>query len=92
MAAMLRASAPTTLNCPSDDALEFAERDQITGSETFIHLDHHGENWVGLVHGVEIKIGAPLNVCLTRHMFTSLPTAHGSPCGSGHRTNGKNHP
>ncbi|SLN74422.1 Trehalose import ATP-binding protein SugC [Roseivivax jejudonensis] len=25
---------------------------EITGSETFVHLDHHGERWVGLVHGV----------------------------------------
>ncbi|SFQ58501.1 glycerol transport system ATP-binding protein [Roseivivax halotolerans] len=25
---------------------------EITGSETFIHLDHHGERWVGLIHGV----------------------------------------
>jgi glycerol transport system ATP-binding protein len=25
---------------------------EITGSETFVHLDHHGERWVGLVHGI----------------------------------------
>lgn len=25
---------------------------EFTGSETFIHLDHHGDNWTGLVHGV----------------------------------------
>ena len=25
---------------------------EITGSETFLHLDHHGDRWVGLVHGV----------------------------------------
>ncbi|MGR3626351.1 MAG: ABC transporter ATP-binding protein [Limimaricola sp.] len=25
---------------------------EITGSETFVHLDHHGERWVGLIHGV----------------------------------------
>lgn len=25
---------------------------EITGSETFVHLDHHGAAWVGLVHGV----------------------------------------
>jgi glycerol transport system ATP-binding protein len=25
---------------------------EITGSETFIHLDHHGDRWVGLIHGV----------------------------------------
>ncbi|WP_339948769.1 ABC transporter ATP-binding protein [uncultured Albimonas sp.] len=38
---------------------------EITGSETFVHLDHHGERWVGLVHGVrELEIGAPLQVHL----------------------------
>ena len=26
---------------------------EITGSETFIHLDHHGERWVGLIHGIQ---------------------------------------
>jgi glycerol transport system ATP-binding protein len=26
---------------------------EITGSETFVHLDHHGARWVGLVHGVQ---------------------------------------
>ena len=25
---------------------------EITGSETFVHLDHHGTRWVGLIHGV----------------------------------------
>ncbi len=25
---------------------------EITGSETFVHLDHSGERWTGLVHGV----------------------------------------
>ncbi len=37
------------------DALEFVTRlavTEITGSETFVHLDHHGQRWVGLVHGV----------------------------------------
>ncbi len=32
---------------------------EITGSETFVHLDHHGERWVGLVHGVrDLQSGA----------------------------------
>ena len=44
---------------------------EITGSETFIHLDHHGENWVGLLHGVKnLEIGAALNVYLDpRHIY-----------------------
>ncbi|MFY2822600.1 ABC transporter ATP-binding protein [Ruegeria sp. MALMAid1280] len=38
---------------------------ELTGSETFVHLDHHGEKWVGLVHGVhDLEIGAPLTVYL----------------------------
>lgn len=50
------------------DALEFTGTltvTEITGSETFIHLKHHGENWVGLVHGVKnLEIGAAVNVFL----------------------------
>lgn len=50
------------------DALEFTCNlavTEITGSETFVHLDHHGERWVGLVHGVrELTIGAPIAVYL----------------------------
>jgi glycerol transport system ATP-binding protein len=25
---------------------------EITGSETFVHLTHHGDRWVGLIHGI----------------------------------------
>ena len=56
------------------DALSFTGKltvTEITGSETFIHLDHHGENWVGLVHGVKnLAIGADLNVHLDQsHVY-----------------------
>ena len=48
--------------------LEFSAKlhvTEITGSETFVHLDHHGDNWVGLIHGVrDLKIGASLDVYL----------------------------
>jgi len=38
---------------------------EITGSETFIHLDHQGEKWVGLIQGVQsLKLGQPLDVYL----------------------------
>lgn len=38
---------------------------EITGSETFLHLDHHGERWVGVVHGVrDLRIGATIPVYL----------------------------
>ena len=38
---------------------------EITGSETFVHLEHHGERWVGLVHGVQnLSPGQDLTVYL----------------------------
>jgi glycerol transport system ATP-binding protein len=38
---------------------------EITGSETYVHLDHHGERWVGLVHGVQqLVLGRVLPVYL----------------------------
>jgi glycerol transport system ATP-binding protein len=56
------------------DAMEFSTRLQVTeltGSETFIHLDHHGERWVGLVHGVhDLTLGEELTVWLEpRHVY-----------------------
>lgn len=44
---------------------------ELTGSETFVHLDHHGERWVGLVHGVhDLAIGEALKVYLDpRHVY-----------------------
>jgi len=44
-----------TLNRHSGDAVEFRctiGATEITGSETFLHLDHGQDRWVGLVHGV----------------------------------------
>ncbi len=38
---------------------------EITGSETFVHLNHQGQRWVGLVHGVQsLNPGQPLEVFL----------------------------
>ncbi|WP_298429077.1 ABC transporter ATP-binding protein [uncultured Jannaschia sp.] len=38
---------------------------EITGSETFVHLDHHGERWVGLIHGIrDLAPGQALDVYL----------------------------
>ncbi len=49
-------------------AMEFDTRlavTEITGSETFVHLDLHGERWVGLIHGVhDLKLGSSLRVYL----------------------------
>ena len=58
----------------SADAVEFHATlnvTELTGSETFVHLDHHGERWVGLVHGVhELELGRELSVWLDpRHVY-----------------------
>ncbi|HLQ20423.1 MAG TPA: ABC transporter ATP-binding protein, partial [Tabrizicola sp.] len=44
-----------TLNRHSGDAVEFRctlGATEITGSETFVHLTHGSDRWVGLIHGV----------------------------------------
>lgn len=56
------------------DALTFSARlivTELTGSETFVHLQHQGERWVGLVHGVHnLALGADLPVYLDpRHIY-----------------------
>ncbi|MEH0070237.1 ABC transporter ATP-binding protein [Pannonibacter sp. Pt2-lr] len=52
----------------SADAMEFTAHlmvTEITGSETFVHLEHHGERWVGLVHGVhDLTLGTALKLYL----------------------------
>ncbi len=58
----------------SEDAMQFTTRlvvTELTGSETFIHLDHHGERWVGLIHGIHhLDIGKDLSVWLDpRHVY-----------------------
>ncbi len=43
------------LDRPSGDAVEFRctiTATEITGSETFLHLTHGADRWVGLIHGV----------------------------------------
>ena len=38
---------------------------ELTGSETFVHLDHQGDRWVGLVHGIrDLEIGSILTTYL----------------------------
>ncbi|SNR37351.1 ABC transporter ATP-binding protein [Puniceibacterium sediminis] len=38
---------------------------ELTGSETFVHLNHQGERWVGLIHGIhKLNIGDDLQVWL----------------------------
>lgn len=59
---------------PSDDALRFDATlvvTELTGSETFVHLDHHGQRWVGLIHGIhDLPLGRTLPVWLDpRHVY-----------------------
>ena len=44
---------------------------EITGSETYLHMVHCNDNWIGLIHGVhDLEYNAKLNVYLnTRHIF-----------------------
>ncbi|WP_108482504.1 ABC transporter ATP-binding protein [Oceaniglobus ichthyenteri] len=53
---------------PSDGAIRFDTTlnvTEITGSETFVHLDHGTERWVGLIHGLrDLKPGQDLPVYL----------------------------
>jgi len=44
---------------------------EITGSETFLHLHHEGQKWVGLVHGVhDLARGQAISVWLSpRHIY-----------------------
>jgi len=56
------------------DAMQFTTTlsvAELTGSETFVHLDHFGERWVGLIHGVHnLKLGERLDVWLDpRHVY-----------------------
>jgi glycerol transport system ATP-binding protein len=58
----------------SDGAMPFDTQlivTELTGSETFIHLDHHGEKWVGLIHGIhDLDLGSALRVYLDpRHIY-----------------------
>ncbi|WP_209425653.1 ABC transporter ATP-binding protein [Pararhodobacter sp. SW119] len=52
----------------AEDQLQFDCRlrvTEITGAETFLHLDHGADRWVGLVHGVQdLRYGAPIKVWL----------------------------
>ncbi|MGB3409192.1 MAG: ABC transporter ATP-binding protein [Jannaschia sp.] len=56
------------LSAKTDRAITFRTTlkvTEITGSETFVHLDHFGERWVGLVHGIQnLKLGQALDVFL----------------------------
>ena len=57
-----------SLKEPPGEMMTFETRlavTEITGSETFVHLDHHGDRWVGLVHGVhDLQLGTRLPVHL----------------------------
>ena len=44
------------LNAPNDTAMKFSALlnvTEYTGAETFLHMEHGGHNWVGLVEGTQ---------------------------------------
>lgn len=51
---------------------------EITGSETFLHLDHSGDRWVGLMHGVHhLEFGARIEVWLdAAHVYVFAEDGH----------------
>jgi glycerol transport system ATP-binding protein len=62
------------LNRHAGDAVDFSCRlsvTEITGSETFLHLDHGSDRWVGLVHGVQdLAPGVDVSVWLKpEHLY-----------------------
>jgi glycerol transport system ATP-binding protein len=56
------------LHKPSATSVQFPCKlgaSEITGSETFLHLDHGADHWVGLVHGVHnLPIGSDIGIWL----------------------------
>lgn len=59
----------------SEQAIEFSAQlniSEITGSETYLHMEYDQENWVGLVHGVhDLPLGQKLSVFLDpSHIYT----------------------
>ncbi len=60
--------AHLTLSAPGQGAVGFETRlvvTEITGSETFVHLDHDGDRWVGLFPGIRrLTPGEALTVYL----------------------------
>lgn len=67
------------LTAQARDGLQFActlRVTEITGSETFVHLDHAGDRWVGLIHGVHhLEFGTPIHVWLAAaHVYVFSET------------------
>ena len=56
------------INQHTAEAMRFTTRltvTELTGAETFVHLAHHDERWVGLIHGVhDLKLDRDIPVYL----------------------------
>jgi glycerol transport system ATP-binding protein len=61
------------LSRPGPDAVAVSAKvaiAEITGSESFIHVDFAGERWVALAHGVhDLAIGQPIEIYLNPNRF-----------------------
>jgi glycerol transport system ATP-binding protein len=63
------------LNRLSKDAIKFTatlETTEITGSETYLHMQHGDDRWVGLIHGVhDLPLGEDISIYLDpSHIYT----------------------
>ncbi len=63
------------LNPQNKSGIKFSAKlniTEITGSETFLHMEHDGEPWVGLIHGVhDLPLDQPISVYLDpTHIYT----------------------
>lgn len=73
----------------SGDSVQFActlGASEITGSETYLHLDHGPDRWVGLVHGVQdLSIGSQVGIWLDpEHVYLFDPSGKlAAPRGAG---------
>ncbi len=59
----------------SEQAIEFKATlniTEITGSETYLHMQHEEQSWVGLMHGIhDLKLGEQVSVFLDpSHIYT----------------------
>lgn len=77
------------LHSVSSDSVEFTctlGANEITGSETFLHLHHGPDRWVGLVHGVQdLAIGGQIGIWLDpTHVYLFDPSGRlAAPRGAG---------
>ncbi|MEJ2125373.1 MAG: ABC transporter ATP-binding protein, partial [Alphaproteobacteria bacterium] len=73
--------SPTALNADSVTLMATVIVTELTGSESYVHIDCAGERWVMLVHGIhDFPMGAQIEVHLdTRHLLIFDETGRAIP-------------